>query len=73
MKQIIKGVIRLAPAIIIGLIIGIISGVISSVVITAKAAYDGRITKSEQLTAERAYGSAIWGAFRRFVPFLSVE
>ena len=73
MQTIIKAVIRLAPAIIIGLLIGVISGVVSSVVITAKAAYDGRITKTEQLTAERAYGSAIWGAFRRFVPFLKVE
>ena len=73
MKYLIKTVIRIAPAIIIGLLIGIISGVISTVVITAKAAVDGRISKTEQLTAERAFGSAIWGAFRRFVPFLTVE
>lgn len=69
----IKGIIRLAPTIIVGLSVGIISGVVASIVITVKAAWDGKVDKSEQATAERAYGAAIWGAMKRLVPFLDVE
>ena len=69
----IKGIVRLIPAILVGLTVGVISGVVASVVITAKAAWDGTVDKREQATAERAYGSAIWAALKRFVPFLDVE
>ncbi len=73
MEAAIKRIVRLVPALIVGLLVGILSGVVASLMLTLKAAWDGRVDKAEQANAERAYGAPVWGALKRFAPFLDVE